>query len=230
MTTRSCFVLCAATLVVVAPCAAQGSVEFASFAGVYVPASNVIDVSAQCPGGPCGEMVRQHVAPVFGARVTAWGRKRVALDLSLGYSRSAVTRHGLLAEVPSGMLVGPTSTDATGTADIVTGSARVLLSLTPRTDRASCYVAAGLALVTHRGAAYSNVVGNTGWGPVVGAAGRFRLAPALALRAELDDYVYSLSGTAATRPPAYSLGVVAGNYRSPLQHDLVLSLGLSVAP
>jgi len=47
---------------------------------------------------------------------------------------------------------------------------------------------------------------------------------------EVADYLYKFSGTAVTSPPAYSLGVVAGNYSSGLQHDLVLSLGLSVAP
>jgi len=106
----------------------------------------------------------------------------------------------------------------------------VLIGLMPRSERASFYVAAGLAFVAHGGEAYSRVIGNTGWGPVIGAVGRWQLAPPLALRVEVADYVYKFSGTAVTSPPAYSLGVVAGNYSSGLQHDLVLSLGLSVAP
>ena len=61
----------------------------------------------------------------------------------------------------------------------------------------------------------------------MGAVGRLQLAPALALRAELDDHFYSFSGTT---PPDYSLGVVAGNYHSSPQHDLVVSLGLAVTP
>jgi hypothetical protein len=65
---------------------------------------------------------------------------------------------------------------------------------------------------------------------VSGRLGAGQLAPALALRVEVADYVYKFSGIAVTSPPAYSLGVVAGNYSSGLQHDLVLSLGLSVAP
>ncbi|PYO12283.1 MAG: hypothetical protein DMD31_17040 [Gemmatimonadetes bacterium] len=47
---------------------------------------------------------------------------------------------------------------------------------------------------------------------------------------ELDDHFYSFSGTAFTTPPDYSLGVVAGNYHSSPQHDLVVSLGLAVTP
>jgi len=219
-----------ALAVAAAPSAAQGRIEVSPFAGIYVPAAHVIDISAFCPGGPCGEVLNQEIAPLFGARVTAWVHERLALDLSFTYSRTGVTRHGLLAGIPPSVMVGPTATDTSGTANIRTGSARVLIGLTPRSERASFYVAAGLAFVAHRGEAYSRVIGNTGWGPVIGAVGRWQLAPALALRAEADDYVYKFSGTAVTSPPVYSLGVVAGNYSSGLQHDLVLSLGLSVAP
>ena len=219
-----------ALAVAAAPSAAQGRVEVTPFAGVYVPAAHVIDISAFCPGGPCGEVLKQEIAPLFGARVTAWVHERLALDLSFTYSRTGVTRHGLLAEISPSVMVGPTATDISGTANIRTGSARVLIGLTPRSERASFYVAAGLAFVAHGGEAYSRVIGNTGWGPVIGAVGRWQLAPPLALRVEVADYVYKFSGTAVTSPPAYSLGVVAGDYSSSLQHDLVLSLGLSVAP
>src|SRR3989475_16039 len=216
--------------VAAAPSAAQGRVEVTPFAGVYVPAAHVIDISAFCPGGSCGEVLKQEIAPLFGARVTAWVRERLALDLSLTYSRTGVIRHGLLAEIPTGVIVGPTPTDTSSTANITTGSARVLIGLMPRSERASFYVAAGLAFVAHGGEAYSRVIGNTGWGPERQPGGRWQLAPPPALRVGVADYVHQFSGTAVTSPPAYSLGVVAGNYSSGLQHDLVLSLGLSVAP
>ena len=173
----------------------------------------------------------QAVAPVVGARVTTWVRERWALDFSVAGTRPHVTRHGLLAEVPSGMLInGSQSTDTSGGATITTGSARVMIGLTPRPSRVSWYVAAGVALVGHSGAAYRQVVGNTGWGPVLGTGGRFQVTRAVAVSAELNDYIYSFSGTATTGPPTYSLGVVAGNYQSQLQHDLFLSLGVSAAP
>jgi len=54
--------------------------------------------------------------------------------------------------------------------------------------------------------------------------------PALRRASDVADYVYKFSGTAVTSPPAYALGVVAGRYSSGLQHDLVLSLGLSITP
>ena len=48
-----------ALAVAAAPSAAQGRVEVTPFAGVYVPAAHVIDISAFCPGGPCGEVLKQ---------------------------------------------------------------------------------------------------------------------------------------------------------------------------
>src|SRR5205814_4373282 len=53
---------------------------------------HIIDISAFCPGGPCGEVLKQEIAPLFGARVTAWVRERLALDLSFTYSRTGVMR------------------------------------------------------------------------------------------------------------------------------------------
>src|SRR5438132_2124025 len=151
-----------ALAVAAAPSAAQGRVEVTAFAGVYVPAAHVIDISAFCPGGPCGEVLKQEIAPLFGARVTAWVRERLALDLSLTYSRTGEIRHGLLAEIPTAVIVGPTPTDTSATANITTRSARVLICLMPRSDRASFYVAAGLAFVVHGGG------GNPGWCAILG--------------------------------------------------------------
>src|SRR3989442_15780540 len=85
-----------------APSAAQGRVEVTPFVGVYVPAAHGMDISAFCPGGPCGEVLKQQVAPLFGARVTALVRERRALGLSLAYSRTGVIRPALLAGIPPG--------------------------------------------------------------------------------------------------------------------------------
>src|SRR5256884_9009745 len=193
--------------VAAAPSAAQGRVELSPFAGVYVPAAHVIDISAFCPGGPCGEVLKQEIAPLFGARVTAWVRERLALDLSLTYSRTGVIRHGLLAEIPTGVIVGSTPTDTSATANITTGRARVLIGLMPRSERASFYVAAGLAFVAHSGEAYSRVIGNTGWGPVIGAVGRWELAAPRAPPVEVAHHRYKFSGTPVAGPRPHFAGV-----------------------
>src|SRR5437879_8407312 len=91
-----------ALAVAAAPSAAQGRVEVTAFAGVYVPAAHVIDISAFCPSGPCGEVLKQEIAPLFGARVTAWVRERLAVDISITSSRTGVHMYCLLVEVDWG--------------------------------------------------------------------------------------------------------------------------------
>ena len=202
-TMRSCFVLCTATLAGVVPSAAQQSLELSTFAGVHVPSTHVIGLYGFCPGDGKG-LVTQNPASVVGARVTAWTGRRLGVDLSLDVS-------------------GPQATNVWGAkGSIMTGSARLLLGLTPRASSTSFYVAAGLGLVDHRGAAYSyGSSAGASVGPVVGAGGRFRLAPTLALRADVDDYVYGFSRTqSATAPFA----------QNPLQNELAISAGISLTP
>ena len=54
--------------------------------------------------------------------------------------------------------------------------------------------------------------GRTDWGPVVGVGARIGLTPALATRAELQDYLY-----------AHGPGATISHFRG----DFILSLGLS---
>src|SRR2546423_10830695 len=83
--------------VAAAPSAAQGRVEVTPFAGVYVPAAHVIDISAFCPGGPRGAGLQQKIAPPLRARVTHWGRERPGTQLPSTYSRDDAVRHRALA-------------------------------------------------------------------------------------------------------------------------------------
>ncbi|PYP24291.1 MAG: hypothetical protein DMD55_14965 [Gemmatimonadetes bacterium] len=173
------------------PCAAQGSLEFAGFGGLYAPSPGLLHLPGFSPGDSKGQLP-QHTASVVGARVTAWVDRQIALELSLDHS-------------------GLQSSGAFGNkADFTTGSARLLVGIVPRTSPTSVAVALGLARVTRRGsAAYSAVdFSQASWGPTFGAVGRARLTPALALRAELDDYVYYFTWS--------------------YQHDFVFSLGLSI--
>jgi len=204
-TSGSLLLLSAATLA--APCAGQVSVEFVPVAGVYAPTSHIIDSFSFSPGDAKGE-VRQRTSSVLGARVTTWLTSRVGIDLSVDYSGGGATS----------MLFSPPLTG-----HVTTTSARVLVGVTPRTVPVSLSIAAGPARIVHGGAAYSNVwLGNTSWGTVVGAVGRFRLTRALALRADIDDYIYRFSGTQSPPP------LVSAVRGPPMQHDLVCSLGFAV--
>src|SRR2546428_13731279 len=58
--------------------AAQAKVELTPFAGLYWPASNLIDES--------GSKVEQETIVMFGGRVGGWGTDRVAVEGSFGYA------------------------------------------------------------------------------------------------------------------------------------------------
>jgi hypothetical protein len=85
---------------------------------------------------------------------------------------------------------------------------RVLVSLI-RGAGTWAYVAGGPAFVGRFGDAGSDFAGTARLGGVIGAGAHFRVARALALRADVEDYLYSVQG-----------------YH---QQDFVLSVGLSVA-
>jgi len=211
---RALNIVVAATLATARPCSSQVRVEFTPFAGAYVPTSARLwpapgtNCTLQVVSGVpnfCDGTMRQETSPAVGGRITAWLNNRTGIDLSVGYS-------GSRARVPS------TSLRDTS-ASIVAGSARVLVNLTPRMVRTSFYVAAGASFVAHGGDAYAALnasrlaydvlIGSTtGWGPVLGVVTRFMLAPSLAIRADLEDHHYKISG---------------GGF----QNDLVFSLGLS---
>ena len=201
-------IVAAATLATALPCSAQVRVEFTPFAGVYVPTSPRIWPESCAfiivDGLPnfCGGGIAQETRPALGGRITGLLNNRTGIDLSLGYSGSRV------AGLPSANYLDPPRDMS---ASIVVGSARVLVNLTPRMVRTSFYVAAGFSFVAHGGDPYAAPEfggGATGWGPVVGVLARFMLVPPLAIRADLEDHHYKISG---------------GGF----QNDLIFSLGLS---
>ena len=201
------------TFAVAAPCEAQ-IVEVTPFAGTYRPQSYLFEIPGTCLGGvgQCGTYgVTQQTGFAIGARVTAWTSKRLALDLSFGYSRSRVER----PQVPNGL---DFSVGGTEPSNITRGSLGLLVVVTPpRTSPASLYLIGALSFVAHGGAAYggTNMLApsQTNWGPLLGVGARLRIDPALALRAELENQFYAFTGP--------------GTSNSSRQRDLVLSLGLS---
>jgi len=175
------------------PCSAQvkGTVELSSMVGIYRPSAQSFTTPSifLCPKGAlCPNVSAQdhpHSAIVFGGRVTGWISERVALEGSMSYS------HGFVST--------PTTP---ARASIVTTDVRVLVST--RGTRTWAYLAGGPAMVGRFGDAFTT---STGRGGVVGVGAHLRVVRSLALRAEVEDYLYSLDGNP--------------------QQDVSLSLGLS---
>lgn len=167
--------------------------------GVYLPNGRL---PAEHPGYLCPKGVpcpyydfptgspEQHSAVAFGGRVTAWVVKQVAVEGSLWYSPSSVT----------GSTSGRSST-------IIASDVRLLVGTRGRDDWA--YLLAGPAFVARFGDAYTTTTGSGRLGAVVGLGVDLRVARSLGIRAEAEQYLYSVQG-----------------YH---QQDFVLSVGLSVA-
>ena len=200
---------CFVTLAAAYPCSAQLRVEFTPFAGAYLARTNFATLPpAEClsdfPIDGCGGgVVRQKNAAIVGGQITGWLGKRLALDISAGYSWSGMVSQPYQGYAP---FANPgVASDTSG--HLFTGSARLLITVTPPTAPASLYLSAGWAFVSHDGDGYRDAP--TDRGPVVGAGARLALTPAVAPRVELQCY---------TGP-----GADIGRFRG----DLVLSMGLS---
>jgi len=188
-------------------CAAQvkGTLEFSPIVGTYIPIAHLPPQNFPClPEVSCQSSRHQSTAIAVGARMTAWVNQRIAVEGSLWYSPSAVT--GEFSSSFNGAPLEQSTNDVP--AQIVAANARILVSLTRRAGTWA-YLVGGPALVDRFGDAYAGADGTARAGGVVGAGAHVRVARSLAIRAELEQYLYS--------------------YRGSFQRDLVLSVGLSAA-
>ncbi|HEX4628470.1 MAG TPA: outer membrane beta-barrel protein [Gemmatimonadales bacterium] len=183
---------------------AQSKFEVVPFLGLYIPTANVVEqVNASCA---CQVSTRQKTNIDVGARLAMWISDRLSLEGSIGYSPSGVTT--------TAALYGRADTSAR----VTTASARVLAALGPRTLNRYVFVSGGIGLVVRGGDAWTGASGRTRFGGTLGVGMRFEVAPPLAVRAELDDWLYSAQFSSASTPQT----------QSKFQSDLVLSLGLAV--
>lgn len=214
---RFLFVVLLPTLFLAPAAAAQ--IEFTPYVGAFLPAGRVVDEtenpSTMClffyfnhPPGTCSNFgyVKQNVAPLVGARVTAWIASRWALELAGFYTRSGTS--------------SPTFGDQSAT--VYGGSGRVLFALTPRHARTSLYALAGPVAVWHTGVTYDSldyirsVYGMSTraayWGAVLGVGIRSGTTAPVGWRIEFEDNYYGFPGLLTPHK----------------QHDFVVSGGLKL--
>jgi len=134
-----------------------------------------------------------------GARLTFWGTGRLGFEAVGGYAPARI----------SGETINETNTN------LLVASARLLLGLTPVTNNVSFFIAGGPALLTRGRDPFDDDTSRTDFGANLGAGLRFGLGDTgrSAIRLDLEDYMYN--------------GDFGGGDK--FQHDLVASLGLSIA-
>jgi hypothetical protein len=172
------------------PAAAQGGIELAPWAGVYVPTSNSV--------GSLGEDLSRDVSVAGGARLTFWGTGNLGFEVTGGYAPSKIGDETINERV-----------------NLLLANARLLLALSPVTNKVGFYVAGGPALLARGRNPFDDDRSSTDLGGVLGLGLRFGGGEnnRVGFRIDLEDYLYN--------------GDFGGG--DDFQNDLVASLGVSIA-
>ena len=184
-------VLAVVAITAAAPQAAQAQgVNLVPWAGAYIPTKNSV--------GDLDNALSRDVSVIGGARLTFWGTGALGFEATGGYAPAKV----------SGETINETNTD------LLVASARLLLALSPVTNRVGFYIAGGPALLTRGSNPFDDDRSSTDFGGTVGAGLRFGLGESnrSAIRLDIEDYLYN--------------GDFGGG--DDFQNDLVASLGLSI--
>ena len=232
-TTSPLGLLAAAMVATAAPGAAQVRVEFTPVAAYYVPTETLF------PAGTAQQFfsgvvnVKQNRGIALGGRITTWLTGRWAAAASVGYSGSGGTKLWY-PFCPLNSACPGTAVALSTTGYVWMTSLRVVYSPIPRRSSASFYLLGGPAYVVHGGYddfgdPYSGLVGTTATsaGAVLGVGAGFKVPrTAVALRADLEDYLY-VARFSAQFSGYYG---VRSWSTSQFQNDLLFSLGLSILP
>lgn len=169
---------------------AQGGVNLVPWAGVYIPTKNSVS--------DLDNALSRDVSVIGGARLTFWGTGALGFEATGGYAPAKI----------SGETINETNTN------LLVASARLLLALSPVTNRVGFYIAAGPALLTRGKNPFDNNKSSTDFGGNAGLGFRFGLGQNnnTAVRLDVEDYLYN--------------GDFGGG--NDFQNDLVASLGLSI--
>lgn len=205
------FALCVPTLTVVG----QVRVELTPYAGVYVPHGSLTSPA----------LLKQEASLSLGTRVTIWPIRLVGIEGIANYAPSKVVPTQTNSSFP-----GPSS------AQLVAASAEVIVRLLAANGTTGIHLGSGVGRVSYGGPAYSitdgflqaNGTTFSSWLVTAGAA--FRLGQSVALRIDVEEYVYSTSFRCRSTVNAAGIcwAVSRGALASERQNDLVASLGLAI--
>ena len=171
--------------------AAQAGVSLVPWVGAYIPTRNNI--------GDLDNALTRDVSVIGGARLTFWGTGILGFEATGGYAPAKIADERI---------------NETGNTDLLVASGRLLLALSPVTNRVGFYIGAGPALLTKGANPFNEDRSKTDFGGTAGLGFRFALGESgnSAIRLDLEDYFYN--------------GDFGGG--DEFQNDVVASLGLSI--
>ena len=185
--------LTAAGLTVAVPdtAVAQGGVSLVPWAGAYIPTKNEIS--------DIDNALSRDVSVIGGARLTFWGTGILGFEATGGYAPAKIADETI---------------NETRNTNLLVASGRLLLALSPVTNRVGVYLGAGPALLTRGRDTFDSDQSSTDFGGTAGLGFRFALNETgrTALRLDLEDYFYD--------------GDFGGG--DEFQNDIIASLGLEI--
>lgn len=175
------------------PAVAQGGVNIVPWAGVYVPTRN--DVSTVT-----SDIFKRDVSVIGGARLEFWGTGRLGFEAVGGYAPAKI----------SGETINETNTN------LLAASGRLLLAISPPTNKLGVFIGAGPALISRGQNPFDNDKSSTDFGGTAGLGFRFGSGEKsrIGVRLDFEDYMYN--------------GDFGGGDKK-FQNDLVGSLGLTIS-
>jgi hypothetical protein len=181
-----------AVSVAAVPAAAQGGVELTPWAGVYIPTSNSI--------GALDQDISRDVSVAGGARLSFWGTGNLGFEVTGGYAPAKI---------------GDETINETGNTDLLLANARLMLALSPVTNKVGFFIAGGPALLARGSNPFDDDRSSTDIGGTLGLGLRFGAGEnsRVGFRIDLEDYLYN--------------GDFGGG--DDFQNDIVASLGVSIA-
>jgi len=174
------------------PLVAQGGVELTPWAGVYIPTSNSV--------GALDQDISRDVSVAGGARLSFWGTGHLGFEVTGGYAPAKI---------------GDETINETGNTDLLLANARLMLALSPVTNKVGFFIAGGPALLARGSNPFDDDRSSTDLGGTLGLGLRFGGGEnsRVGFRIDLEDYLYN--------------GDFGGG--NDFQNDLVASLGVSIA-
>jgi Outer membrane protein beta-barrel domain len=171
--------------------AAQAGVSLVPWVGAYIPTKNEI--------GDIDNALSRDVSVIGGARLTFWGTGVLGFEATGGYAPAKIANETI---------------NETGNTNLLAASGRLLLALSPVTNRVGVYVGAGPALLARGKDPFDASESKTDFGGTAGLGFRFALGETgnSAIRLDLEDYFYN--------------GDFGGG--DEFQNDIVASLGLAI--
>jgi hypothetical protein len=170
---------------------AQAGVNLVPWVGAYIPTRNSV--------GDLDNALSRDVSVIGGARLTFWGSGMLGFEATGGYAPARIADQTI---------------NETRNTNLLVASGRLLLALSPVTNRVGFYIGAGPALLTRGRNTFNEDRSHTDFGGTAGLGFRFALGESgnSAIRLDLEDLFYN--------------GDFGGG--NDFQNDVIASLGLSI--